>query len=87
MYRVIHQDFAHHHPATPIEHVGNWQVYHAADVEYGWPHDGHRLALEATAEQVEYLRVNDKQAPVVVRPLPDVTPEPELIPEPEPEPN
>lgn len=77
MYRVIHQDFAHHHPATPIEHVGNWQVYHAADVAYGWPHNGVRLALEATAEQVEYLRANDKASPVNPLPLPEPEPEPE----------
>jgi hypothetical protein len=77
MYRVIHQDFAHHHDASPVEHVGNWKVYLASDVAYGWPHNGHRLALEMTADQIAWLRANDKASPVNPQPIPEPQPEPE----------
>ena len=69
MFRIIHQDFAHHCSATPIDKAGNWQVYDLADVPYGWPNNGHRMALEATTSQLDVLR-GEEALPVDPKPLP-----------------
>ena len=70
MYRIIHTNFSHHHLATPIKTAGRWNVYHAADVEEGWPNNGHTLALEMGEEQIAWLEVNDEAEPYEQWPLP-----------------
>jgi hypothetical protein len=75
LFRIIHQDFAHHQPANPIETAGNWKVYNLADVPYGWPNNGHRMALEATEAQLVILR-SEAALPVDPKPLPGSAPEP-----------
>jgi hypothetical protein len=70
-YVLISQDFHHHHPATPLEQVGPWMVYSPADVQVGWPHNGHHLALACTEAQLDKLRDTAKPRPVVVRDLPE----------------
>jgi len=82
-YRVIHQNFAHHHPATPLEQVGNWQVYDEAAVAAGWPGNGVRLAMELDETQLAALRERDVATSVEPLPLPV----PVVAPEPDGEPN
>lgn len=69
MFRIIHQDYAHHQAATPVDTAGNWKVYALTDVPYGWPNNGHRMALEATDSQLAALR-DEELLPVDPRPLP-----------------
>jgi len=78
-YRLIHQDFAHHHSATPIEQIGNWQVYAETDVAAGWPHNGVRLAMEMDEDQLADLRKRDKASSVDPKPLPKLETEPDLL--------
>lgn len=73
MYRIIHANFSHHHPATPIKKAGRWNVYRTADVEEGWPNNGqHILALEMTEEQITWLEENDEDEPYEQWPLPEI---------------
>lgn len=70
-YRLVHQDFAHHTDAEPIDTAGPWKVYNLADVPYGWPGNGVRLAIEGTDEELTYIRNRFPAEPVDPRPLPE----------------
>jgi hypothetical protein len=70
MFRAINNAFHHHCQATPIEQVGRWHIYNVADVPADWPGNGVRLAVTMSAEQVEWLRVNDKPGDFDPLPLP-----------------
>jgi hypothetical protein len=70
MFRAINNAFHHHHPATPVQQVGRWHIYRVEDVSADWPGDGVRLAVTMSAEQVEWLRANDKPGDFDPLPLP-----------------
>lgn len=56
MYKVIHKNYAHHHPATPVMAAGKWKVYNTEDVEKGWPGNGICLTLDVLPAHVERLK-------------------------------
>jgi hypothetical protein len=74
MYRVIHKNFAHHHPATPIKMAGpRWKVYNPEDVAPDWPGNGASLTLELDEEQISWLEENDDDEPDAMWDIPVAT--------------
>jgi hypothetical protein len=71
MLRAINNAFYHHCQANPIEQVGRWHIYRPEDVPADWPGTGIRLAISMSAEQVEWLRANDKPGDFDPLPLPE----------------
>jgi len=73
--QVVWCNWAHHVGVPWTERIGDWCVFAVGTVPYGWPNNGHRLALELTQLDIDELRAT---AAMVV---------PEIVPEPLPEPS
>jgi hypothetical protein len=78
--QIVWQNWAHHIGVPWEERIGEWCVFRAGTVPYGWPGEGIRLAIELTTEELAELR---KSTPAVVSPItPAPLPSPTLPPAP-----
>ena len=73
--QVVWCNWAHHVGVPWTERIGDWCVFAGGTMPYGWPNNGHRLALELTQSAIDELRAT---AAIVV---------PEIVPEPLPTPS
>lgn len=83
--QVVWQNWAHH-IGIPWEYrIGEWCVFPMGTVPYGWPGDGHRLALEMTAAELDELRLSAPvdPPPIEPQPLPSHVPPPAPMPSPD----
>ncbi len=68
--KVVFQNFVHHLNAQPLEIIGQWHVFNAEDIPANWPTEKTQLAISVNDLQIQYLRENITEMPIVQEELP-----------------